>query len=210
MPVFQDVLAKKDFKVTVSSGCSANHSPLGDIPCSLRTLRSLTEKHLVWLSRLPKLTWTLSLLKWRLEALTFLIVGLCSLLIYPQWGYFSNKWHWNPIWFLGSDFGGAYLVTQMVKEPPVMRETWVWSLGREDPLEEGMATHFSIVAWRIPWIKEPTKVAYSIWCHEQSHMTEQLSTWSDFGAIFADKVAYGSFCNICFPNKQLFWVDDMF
>ena len=32
-----------------------------------------------------------------------------------------------------------------------MRETWVWSLGWEDPLEKGMATHFSILAWRIPW-----------------------------------------------------------
>ena len=36
-----------------------------------------------------------------------------------------------------------------------MEETWVWSLGREDPLEEGMATHSSVLAWRIPWIDEP-------------------------------------------------------
>ena len=36
-----------------------------------------------------------------------------------------------------------------------MWETWVWSLGREDPLEEGMATHSSILAWRIPWTEEP-------------------------------------------------------
>ena len=42
------------------------------------------------------------------------------------------------------------LVAQMVKNPPVMRETWVQSLGWEDPLEEGMATHSSILAWRIP------------------------------------------------------------
>jgi len=38
----------------------------------------------------------------------------------------------------------------MVKNPPEMQETWVWSLGWEDPLEEGMATHSSILAWRIP------------------------------------------------------------
>ena len=38
---------------------------------------------------------------------------------------------------------------------PAMRETWVRSLGREDPLEEGMATHSSILAWRIPWTEEP-------------------------------------------------------
>ena len=42
------------------------------------------------------------------------------------------------------------LVTQTVKNPPAMWETWVRSLGWEDPLEEGMATHSSILAWRIP------------------------------------------------------------
>ena len=40
---------------------------------------------------------------------------------------------------------------QLVKNPPAMRETWVWSLGWEDPLEKGKATHSSILAWRIPW-----------------------------------------------------------
>ena len=44
----------------------------------------------------------------------------------------------------------ASLVAQMVKNLPIMRETWVWSLGWEDPLEEGMATHFSMLPWRIP------------------------------------------------------------
>ena len=43
------------------------------------------------------------------------------------------------------------LVAQLVKNPPAMRETWVQSLGWEDPLEKGMATHSSILAWRIPW-----------------------------------------------------------
>ena len=45
---------------------------------------------------------------------------------------------------------GASLVAQTVKNPTAMRETWVPSLGWEDPLEEGMATHSSILAWRIP------------------------------------------------------------
>ena len=45
----------------------------------------------------------------------------------------------------------ASLVAQMVKDPPAKQETWVQSLVREDLLEEGMATHFSILAWRIPW-----------------------------------------------------------
>jgi len=47
------------------------------------------------------------------------------------------------------------LVAQMVKNLPAMRETWVPSLGWEDPLEKGMATHASILAWRIPWTEEP-------------------------------------------------------
>ena len=46
-------------------------------------------------------------------------------------------------------------MAQTVKNPPTMRETQVWSLGWEDPLEEGMATHSSILAWRIPWTEEP-------------------------------------------------------
>ena len=45
----------------------------------------------------------------------------------------------------------AALVAWLVKNLPVMQETWVQSLGLEDTLEKGMATHFSIVAWRIPW-----------------------------------------------------------
>ena len=47
------------------------------------------------------------------------------------------------------------LVAQMVKNPPEMREAWVRSLGGEDPQGEGMATLFSILAWRIPWTEEP-------------------------------------------------------
>ena len=49
----------------------------------------------------------------------------------------------------------ACLVDQMVKNLPAMQETWVQSLSREDPLEKGMATHCSILAWRIPWTEEP-------------------------------------------------------
>ena len=43
------------------------------------------------------------------------------------------------------------LVPQLVKNPPAMQETWVQSLGWEHPLEKGKATHFGILAWRIPW-----------------------------------------------------------
>ena len=46
-------------------------------------------------------------------------------------------------------------VAQTVKNLPAMQELWVPSLGQKDPLEEGMAAHSSIVAWRIPWTEEP-------------------------------------------------------
>ena len=42
-------------------------------------------------------------------------------------------------------------MAQLLKNPPAMQETWVLSLGQEDPLEKGKATHSSILAWRIPW-----------------------------------------------------------
>ena len=48
----------------------------------------------------------------------------------------------------------ASLVTQRVKNLPAVQETQVQSLGREDPLEKGMATHSSILAWRVPWSEE--------------------------------------------------------
>ena len=51
-----------------------------------------------------------------------------------------------------------------------MQETWVGSLGREDPLEEEMATYFSILAWKIPWTEEP-----SLWGRKELDTTEELS-----------------------------------
>ena len=50
------------------------------------------------------------------------------------------------------------LVAQMVKSLPAMQETQLQSLGREDPLEEEMATHSSILAWRIPWTEKPGRL----------------------------------------------------
>ena len=54
------------------------------------------------------------------------------------------------------------LVAQLVKNPPAMQETWVPSLGWEDLLEKGKATHSSILAWRIPWTEEPGGL-WSMW-----------------------------------------------
>ena len=49
-------------------------------------------------------------------------------------------------------------MAQMVKRLPTMLETWVRSLGQEDPLEKEMATHSSILAWKIPWMEEPVRL----------------------------------------------------
>ena len=55
-------------------------------------------------------------------------------------------------------YSWASLVAQLVKNPPAMGETWVRSLGWEDPLEKEKAAHSSILAWRIPWIEEPGRL----------------------------------------------------
>ena len=78
----------------------------------------------------------------------------------------------------------ASLVAQIVKNPPAMRETWVWSLGWDDPLEEGMATYFSILAWRISM----DRVSWWATVHgiAELDMTEQLkhSTANDLKCHF--------------------------
>ena len=62
---------------------------------------------------------------------------------YPTSVIFHFVGRWDPAWWLKK------------KNLPAMQEMWVWSLGWEDPLEEGIETHSSIPAWRIPWTEEP-------------------------------------------------------
>ena len=62
----------------------------------------------------------------------------------------------------------------MVKHLPAMQETQVRSLGWEDPLEKGMSTHSSNLAWRIPWTEEPGEL-YIPWSCKESDTTERLS-----------------------------------
>ena len=67
----------------------------------------------------------------------------------------------------------ASLVAQMVKRLPAIRETWVQSLGREDPLEKAMAIHSSSLAWKIPWTEEPDRLqGYGPWGRKESDTTE--------------------------------------
>ena len=64
----------------------------------------------------------------------------------------------------------------MVKNLPIMQETWVRSLGREDPLEKEMATHSGILAWRIPWTEELGRL--------QSTVSQSRTRLSDFTFTF--------------------------
>ena len=58
----------------------------------------------------------------------------------------------------------------VVRSLPAMQETWVWSLGQEDPLEEAMATHSSILAWKFPWTEEPGGLQESDTTEHRAHV----------------------------------------
>ena len=78
----------------------------------------------------------------------------------------------------------------MVKNLPAVKEIWVPSLGREDPLEKGMSTHFSILAWKIPWTEEPG--GHSPWGLRELAMTEVLAlslfTFKELQVPFVDLI----------------------
>ena len=70
----------------------------------------------------------------------------------------------------------ASLVAQRLKRLPPMQETWVRSLGREDPLEKEMAIHSSILAWRIPWTEKPGRLQSTV--HGVAKSWTQLSDFT--------------------------------
>ena len=96
----------------------------------------------------------------------------------------------------------------LVKNPLAMQETWVQSLGREDPLEKEMATHSNILAWRIPWTEEPGGL-YNPWHHKESDSIEWARTgrWCKDMRRFQGAAAHsciGLFCSLLltfFPLK---------
>ena len=65
------------------------------------------------------------------------------------------------------------VVAQVIKDPPAMQETWVQSLGWEDPLEKGMATHSGILAWRIPWTEKPDRLQSMGSAKRQTQLSDQ-------------------------------------
>ena len=68
----------------------------------------------------------------------------------------------------------TYLVAQTAKNLPAMQDTPVQSLGREDPQDKGMATHSSVLTWRIPWTEEPGGL-WDPWGRKEWDKTEQLT-----------------------------------
>ena len=90
----------------------------------------------------------------------YLFVTFCNIQNLESIKIFSSNWRYkqtvvntfNRILFTNRR---ASLLAQMVKNLPALQESQVWSLGQEDLLEKEMATHSSIIAWRIPWIEEP-------------------------------------------------------
>ena len=92
------------------------------------------------------------------------------------------------------------LVSQMVKNPPAMQETWVQSLGWEDPLEKGMATHSSILVWNLPMDREAwlqsmgSQRVRHVWVtthtHTHTHFPLNNSLWKIFEAYYVGGFLY--------------------
>ena len=105
----------------------------------------------------------------------------------PSWipvsGRSSGEGIGYSIW--GLQYSWASLVAQTIKSSPAMQETWVRSLGLEDPLEQWTATHSSILAWRIPWTEEPDRLQLMV---TKLNTSERLSL-SEIASYGSMKVA---------------------
>ena len=68
-------------------------------------------------------------------------------------------------------------VVQLVKNPSAMQEMWIWSLGQENPLEQRMASHSSLLPWRIPWAEEPDRLqSMGLQCLTHTHTHTHIPT----------------------------------
>ena len=146
--------------------------------------------------------WKCFLYLWVVCYLTLLKSMVHVLHIPPSCLAFSRHTQWPHTYMCGLLFiythTWASLVAQMVKNPAAMRETWVQSLGWEDPLEKGTTTHSSILAWRIPWTEEPGGLQF-MWLQRVRHdwATEQQQQY-----IFALSVF---FCELLEEAKGRRW-----
>ena len=97
----------------------------------------------------------------------------------------------------------GFLGRSTVKKPPIMwelQETWFWSLGREDPLEEGTATHSSILAWRIPWTEEPDGLQ-STGSQRVGHDWSDLACTGNYVPTFENSLAV----SLKYKHKLTIW-----
>ena len=122
---------------------------------------------------------------------------------------------------LGTGCGGVWdsLVVQMITNLPATRETHVWSLGWEDPLEKGMETHSSILTWRIPWTEEADglqfmglRIVGHDWATHAGWLTDcwwRMQVYRQIGtsAWFFKRIQWFQFLKhlICFSIWRLFW-----
>ena len=86
------------------------------------------------------------------------------------------------------------LVAQMVKNLPAVWETWVQSLGQEDPLEKGMATHFTVLAWRTPWTEVPSRL---------QSMGSQTHDWATHFTFTSFRIAWFNLLAVQGTQKSL-------
>ena len=120
-----------------------------------------------WSSVLTSVWWT----RWSLIFFPAVYTVLRDLDIW--WKHRTVYWHWHWQSTLTTVYWLVYMVAQTVKNLPAIKETQVWSLGWEDPLEKGMTTHSNILAWRIPIDRG---ASWAINCGgAESDMTEQLT-----------------------------------
>ena len=111
----------------------------------------------------------------------------------------------DPIFFFFHGFqwditrDGASLVAQTVKNPPAIWESWIQSLGWQDPMEESMTTHSRILAWRIPIDRGAWWASYSPWDRKESDTTKQLSTAQHKGHVRGNVLSY----RVCDLNGHL-------
>ena len=103
-------------------------------------------------------------------------------------------------------YSWASLVAQLVKNLPALQKTWVRSLSQKDPLEEGMATHSSFLAWRNPH-GQRCLASYSPWGRKESDMTEQLSMAQTlFGFNWVMWPLLGQWLG---PGGDVFWMESL-
>ena len=108
----------------------------------------------------------------------------------------------NPGQFKRASLMWASLVAQRVKHLPAMWEAWVRSLGQEDPLEKEMATHSSILAWRMPWTEEPGGL-------QSTGLQRVRHDWATSLSFFSSRGRCWSATNVMVAQNGWSWLEEL-